>query len=128
LTPYKTCKDWLITSTTETQKFDIIKRATGQIATRTLLDKQFMVNTLQVLGQDPNSAPDDLLVYNSNITFVAKLGALRYLLDYDIPVDSLTLSFANPKVLGLDERDERKMRTFTFQVPVLAIKLASVLN
>lgn len=81
-----------------------------------------MVNTLQVLGKDPDSAPDDLLFYNSNITFVAKLGALRYLLDYDIPVDSLTLSFANPKVLGLDERDERKLRAFTFQVPVLAIE------
>ena len=104
------------------QKIEHVKRAMSLLATRTLLDKHFMVSALQVLGKDPSSGPDDRVVFNSNMVFVAKLDSFAYLLDNGVPVDSLALNFSHPDIIGLDERDDRKLRDFMFQVPVLAIE------
>ena len=106
----------------ETQKINHIRQAMSLLATRTLLGKHFMVSALQVLGKDPDSAPDDRVLFNSNMVFVAELDSFAYLLDNGVPVDSLALNFSHPDIIGLDERDERKMRDFMFQVPVLAIE------
>ena len=104
------------------QKIDHIRSAIAHLAARTLLGKQFMVSTLQVLGKDPDTEPDDRVFFNQNMIFIAELDSYGYLLDNGVPVDSLALNFLHPEVIGLDEVDEQKIRDFTFQVPILAIE------
>ena len=106
----------------EEQKIAHIRRAIGLLSARTLLGGQFMVSALQVLAKDPDTAPDDRVLFDQNMVFIAELDSYGYLLDNGVPVDSLALNFLHPEIIGLDEIDERKMRDFTLQVPVLAIE------
>jgi hypothetical protein len=104
------------------QKIDHIRQAIGLLSARTLLGGQFMVSALQVLGLDPDTAPNDRVLFNQNMIFIAELDSFGYLLDNSVPVDCLSLNFLHPEVIGLDLIDERKIKEFTFQVPVLAIE------
>lgn len=104
------------------KKIDHIRTAIANMAARTLLGRQFMVSSFQLLGKDPDNAPDERKLFDRNIVFVAELNSYGYLLDDDIPIDCLSLNFLHPEVIGLDDIDDRKMRTFTLQVPVLAIE------
>jgi len=106
----------------EDQRIAHVRRAIGFLSARTLLGGQFMVSALQVLAKDPDTAPDDRVLFDQNMVFIAELDSYGYLLDNGVPVDSLALNFLHPEIIGLDEIDERKMRDFTFQVPVLAIE------
>jgi len=104
------------------QKIDHIRKGITLLAARTLLGKQFMVSTIQVLGKDPDMAQYDRVLFDRNMIFVAELDSFGYLLDNGVPVDSLALNFLHPDVIGLDEGDEQVIREFTFQVPILAIE------
>ncbi len=104
------------------KKIAHVKGAMGLLAARTLLGRQFMISTAQVLGKDPDAQPDDRILYSNGLLFIAELDSFGYLLDHGIPIDSLSLNFLHPEVIGIDDRTERLIRGFTFQVPVLAIE------
>jgi hypothetical protein len=53
--------------------------------------------------------------------FIASLGLFGYMIDQDLPVDSLTLQFVAPEVFGVPPEEVPKFKSLTFQVPVLAI-------
>lgn len=104
------------------QKIAHVKGVMNFLAAKTLLGRQFMISTAQVLGKDPDAGPDDRIVYNDGLLFIAELDSFGYILDHGIPIDSLSLNFLHPEVIGIDDRTERLIRGFTLQVPVLAIE------
>lgn len=104
------------------RKIAHVRGAMGLLAAKTLLGRQFMISTAQVLGKDPDAEPDDRILYNDGLLFIAELDSFGYLVDHGIPIDSLALNFLHPEVFGIDDRTEQLIRGFTFQVPVLAIE------
>ena len=97
-----------------------IKKTVGFLAANQLLGKQMLVDAATIYAQSPYETARDQFRFQG-LLFVAKLEVFGYMLDDDIPVDSLTLNFDEPEVFGVSPEDSPSFKILTFQVPVLAI-------
>jgi len=87
-----------------------------------MLGRYFRVDTLMAYGRRPEAQPGELILYTARMRFVGCLAAFGYMLDSELPVDTLTLHFDDP-VLA-DVAPSEQLLAFSQQqlrVPVLAI-------
>lgn len=105
---------------TPNDKIAHVRRAIRALAAGSLLGKQMMVDGVTVYAANPDAQPDERVIYR-NMLFIGRLNVFSYLLDDDIPVDSLTLNFDTPAVVGASQDDSSYFERLTMQVPVLAI-------
>jgi hypothetical protein len=85
-----------------------------------LLGRPFMVDATEVWGKRPDTQRE-LIRFTDGLLFVGQLKAFGYMVDPDIPIDSLSLNFSAPEVLGVDLEDEFAFKSLSLQVPVLAV-------
>ncbi len=97
-----------------------IRLAIGLLAADALIGKQTMIDAAMVYAANPDAQPDELIIFR-NMLFIGRLNVFSYLLDDDIPVDSLTLKFEKPAVVGASPDDSLQFERFSMQVPILAI-------
>ena len=103
-------------------KISHVREVMGVLATHSLLGHQFMISSGWVLGRHPDAAPDKRLVFSNGIFFVGELDTYGYVIDEDIPLDSLMLGFTHPEVIGVEPGEETEaFRNLTLEVPVLSI-------
>ncbi len=87
-----------------------------------LLEKQFYVTTAQTFTKHPNAPSSDRQLFTQEFILVGTLASFGYMLDQDVPVDSLVLNFKDSEVLGVNSHDSQVFRILTFQIPILAIE------
>lgn len=102
-------------------KIGHVRQIMGILAARELIGEQFMVSSAMALAQRPDDDPSQRILFNRGMLFVARLESYNYLLDYGIPIDSLTLTFQEPEVIDVLPEDSPAFKTLTLQVPVRAI-------
>lgn len=102
------------------EKISHIRNTLGIMGTHDLLEHQFMVGAAEVWAR-PRFDSRRLIHFGEGFLFIAKLEAVGYLLDPNVPLDTLSLNFSDPEVWGVDELDAPDFKTLKFQVPVLAI-------
>jgi hypothetical protein len=103
-------------------KIDYVRRASGLLAAGSLIERQFMVSASTIVGIPPDSAPDERFIYANGLMFVGVLESYNYLvIDNEPKIDSLTLNFFNPDVLGVETDDVLVMKQLRLQVPILDI-------
>ena len=103
------------------RKIAHIKTAIGVIAAGQLIGKQMMVEAATIFARDPDHDPNERILFREGMLFIASLSVFSYMLDQDIPVDSLTLQFVSPDVLGVMPEEAPNFKALTFQVPILSI-------
>jgi len=103
------------------QKVEQVKKALGFMAARKLLDHQYMVNANLVLASKADMPPMELLKFSDGLFFVGLLDAYSYMLDPDLPMDSLALNFKQPDVIGILPEEVEAFKSLQLRVPVLAI-------
>ncbi len=104
------------------QKIEHVLRVCNFLHAHELLKKQFMVDSLQAFSHSINQPSTQLTLFQRGLIFVGRLDSFNYLQDYDIPVDSLTLSFSQPHVLDIDPEDSNTFQPLKLLVPILAIQ------
>ncbi len=97
-----------------------IKKTVGFLAAGQLLGRQMLVDAATIFAHSPFEMAGDQYLFQG-LLFVAKLQVYGYMLDEEIPVDSLTLNFNEPEVFGVAPEDSPSFKLLNFQVPVLAI-------
>ena len=87
-----------------------------------LLGNQLMISAHNFFIKEPDAPPQDRIFMPNEMLFVAELNSYNYMIDPDIPIDSLILDFENPEVFNVDPADATRIRQTSFQVPILAIE------
>ena len=72
----------------------------------------------------PLGQTGDVTRLTREMTFISELDELRYLLDPDVPVDTLMLDFASPEAWYAGAEDIGPLRDCRLQVPVLSLATA----
>lgn len=103
-----------------TIKIEHVRKVLRLIGAPALLHRQFMVGANEVWAS-PAEASRDLLHFKDGFLFVGQLDEFGYMLDPDVPLDSLSLNFNQPEVWGVNSEEAERFKALTFQVPVLAI-------
>lgn len=97
-----------------------VRNTVRLVAAHQLLGRQMMVDAATLYAHVPFEASNEQYRFEG-LLFIAKLNIIGYMLDEDIPVDSLTLNFESPEVFGVSPEDNPSFEILTFQVPVLSI-------
>jgi hypothetical protein len=87
-----------------------------------LLGKQMMVSSLMTFGKNPDQGDDIRTFFKDEMLFLGQLNTMTYMLDDNIPVDSLALAFDLPEVIGVAPEECERFRVLRLQVPILAIE------
>lgn len=103
-------------------KIERVRKTLGIVMARQQIEKQFMVSSQRLFIKYPDESPDSRKLCNRELMFIGKLDAFAYMLDKDVPIDSLVLNFINSEVIGVDEKASKVLRTLTLQVPILALE------
>ena len=120
--------DWLIGIQKVANEILDVERKVGQVrealatlSIAPLIDQQFFIDCALIFAKDPDLATDERHMFPRGMAFTGRLDGFHYLLDYEVPVDSLTVNFLEPSIMDpdIERRDEFKAQTF--QVPVMAI-------
>lgn len=97
-----------------------VRKALKLMGAGALLEHQFMVGANEIWAKQPDE-PSDLIHFTEGLLFIGQLDAFSYMLDPDVPIDSLSLNFTMPEVWGVASEDVEQFKALKFQVPVLAI-------
>jgi hypothetical protein len=103
-------------------KLRYLRTGLATVNARQLITRQFLVSSFQAFVQGPDMSPDTRSFYDSGLFFIGKLDLYRYLLDEEVPVDSLLLDFVQPEVIGAAKSDLAQIKQWRIQVPILAIE------
>lgn len=103
------------------RKIAHVKTAIGILAAGQLIGKQMLVEAATIFAQDPDRDPNERILFGQGMLFIARLSVFSYMMDHDIPVDSMTLQFVSPEVFGVMPEEAPSFKALTFQVPILSI-------